>query len=195
MAFDPKDSRNVVIALTLGGLAGAAIVQSHHEEAKKSRAERDDPEGTEWICDIVWDLLDDWHPPDLDCEDDYTEHLFRFLKREIAEILEEDDPDVSLQMRTGTLHGIPDILIHDRLVLELKVASKKSERDRLVGQCCEYSRGYVTWAIVIDWPEERVQKLVDLLEAKCLNYIEVIEFDEDEDDEDEDEDFDEEDDD
>jgi hypothetical protein len=74
----------------------------------------------------------------------------------------------------------------------LKVSSRKSERDRLVGQCCEYSRGYVTWAIVIDWPEERVEKLVDLLEAKCLNYIEVIEFNEDEDDDDEDEDFDEE---
>ena len=52
----------------------------------------------------------------------------------------------------------------------------------------------MTWAIVIDWPEERVEKLVDLLEAKCLNYIEVIEFNEDEDDDDQDEDADEEDD-
>ncbi len=133
-----------------------------------------------------------WHPPDMECEDDYTNHLFKVLRREIGKVLEEDDPDVSLEMRTGTSHGIPDILIHDRLVLELKVSSRKSERDRLVGQCCEYSRGYVTWAIVIDWPEERVEKHVDLLEAKCLNYIEVIEFNEDEDDDDEDEDFDEE---
>jgi hypothetical protein len=123
----------------------------------------------------------------MDCEDDYTDHLFRHLKRGIGKVLEEDDPDVLLEMRTGTLHGIPDILINDRLVLELKVASKKSERDLLVGQCCEYSRGYVTWAIVIGWPEDRVQKLLDLLHAKCLNYIEVIEFDEAEDDEDDDE--------
>ena len=57
---------------------------------------------------------------------------------------------------------------------------------RLVGQCCEYSRGYVTWAIVIDWPEKRVNKLLDLLEAKALNYIEVIEFDEAEDEDDDD---------
>jgi hypothetical protein len=188
MAFDPEDFRKAVVALTLGGVAGAAIVQSHHDEAKKSRAEIDDPEGTEWICNIVWDLLDDWEPPDMDCEDDYTDHLFRYLRREIGAELEEDDPDVALEKRTGTLHGIPDILIHDRLVLELKVSSKKSERDRLVGQCCEYSRGYVTWAIVIDWPEQRVQKLLDLLEAKSLNYIEVIEFDEAEGDDDEDED-------
>ncbi len=171
----------------VGGVAGAAIVQSHHDEAKKSQAEKEDPEGTEWICDIVWDLLDDWHPPDMGCEDDYTNHLFKFLRREIGKVLEEDDPDVLLEMRTGTSHGIPDILIHDRLVLELKVSSKKSERDRLVGQCCEYSRGYVTWAIVIDWPEERVEKLVDLLDAKCLNYIEVIEFGEDEDEDEDDE--------
>ena len=126
---------------------------------------------------MVWNLLDDWHPPDYESEDGYTEDLFRFLNHEVHEELEEDDPDVSLEMRTGTLHGIPDILIYDRLVLELKVASKKTERDRLVGQCCEYSRGYVTWAIVIDWPDDRIDKLVDLLEAKSLNYIEVIPFD------------------
>ena len=39
-------------------------------------------------------------------------------------------------MRRNTLHGVPDILILDRLVLELKVASKKTERDRLVGNHC-----------------------------------------------------------
>jgi hypothetical protein len=39
--------------------------------------------------------------------------------------------------------------------VEVKVASKKSERDRLVRQCCEYSRGYVPWTIVTDWSEHR----------------------------------------
>lgn len=73
----------------------------------------------------------------MDCEDDYTNHLFKYLRRAISDVLEEDDPDVALVMRTVTLHGIPDILIHNRLVLELKVSSKKGERDRLVGQCCE----------------------------------------------------------
>lgn len=106
----------------------------------------------------------------------YTDHLFKFLRRGIGEALADEDPDVVIEKRTNTLHGIPDIVIHDRLVLELKVSSKKSERDRLVGQCCEYSRGYVTWALVIGWPESRAQKLIDLLEAKALNYIEVIEW-------------------
>jgi len=181
MAFDDDDIKKVFIA-GLGALAGAAILQSHHDEKRKSRAEKNDPDGTKWICELVWDLLDDWEPPDYECEDDYTDDLFRFLKREIGEELEEDDPDVTLEMRTGTLHGIPDILIHDRLVLELKLASKKTERDRLVGQCCEYSRGYVTWAIVMHWPDGRIDKLVDLLEAKSLNYIEVIPYDRVEDD-------------
>ena len=126
MEFNPEDFRKLVIALSVGGVAGAAIVQSDHDEAKKSQAEKEDLEGTEWICDIVWDLLDDWHPPDMEREDDYTNHLFKFLRREFGKLLEEDDPDVSLEMRTGTSHGIPDILIHDRRVLELKVSSRKA---------------------------------------------------------------------
>ena len=82
MPFKPEDVRKAVIALTLGGIAGAAIVQSHHDEAKKSRAEKEDPEDTEWICDIVWDLLDDWEPPDMEREDNYMDHLFRCLRDE-----------------------------------------------------------------------------------------------------------------
>jgi hypothetical protein len=42
VAFDPSDVRKAVIALGLGGIAGAAVVQSHHEEERKSEAEKDD---------------------------------------------------------------------------------------------------------------------------------------------------------
>jgi hypothetical protein len=72
---------------------------------------------------------------------------------------------------------VPDILIDDRLVLELKVDPNKSERDRLIGQCCDYSREWVTWAIVIDMAKHRVRELEELLAAKSLHYIEVIPFD------------------
>jgi hypothetical protein len=41
----------------------------------------------------------------------------------------------------------------------------------------------VTWAIVVDMPEDKVEALVNLLDAKSLNYIEVIPFDDAEDDE------------
>ena len=42
MAFNPKDTRNLVIALGLGAVAGAAIIQSHHDEKARSQAEKDD---------------------------------------------------------------------------------------------------------------------------------------------------------
>ncbi len=189
MPSDPKDARNVVVALALGGLAGAAIIQGHHDEKRKSQAERDDPSGVEWICDLVWDLLDDWEPPDYEREDDYTDDLVQFLRHEVRGERGEDGRRISVIKRTKTFCGIPDILVDDRLVLELKVDPRETEKDRLVGQCCKYSREWVTWAIVIDMPEERLDKLVALLEAKSLNYIEVISFDEDteEDDDEEDE--------
>ena len=52
----------------------------------------------------------------------------------------------------------------------------------------QYSQEFVTWAVVIDMSEKRVEKLVALLEAKSLHYIEVIPFDEVEDEEEEDDD-------
>ena len=82
--------------------------------------------------------------------------------------------DIPIEMRRKTTHGLPDILIDDRLVLELKVEPKKTERDRLIGQCCDYSVEWVTWAIVIGMPEEKVDALRDLLDKKSLQYIDVI---------------------
>lgn len=189
MPSDPKDVRNVAVALALGGIAGAAIIQGHHDEKRKSQAEKDDPAGVEWICDLVWDLLDDWEPPDYEREDDYTDNLVQFLRHELRGERGDDGRRISVIKRTKTFCGIPDILVDDRLVLELKVDPRETEKDRLVGQCCKYSQEWVTWAIVIDMPEERLDKLVALLEAKSLNYIEVISFDLDaeEDDDDEDE--------
>ena len=189
MPSDPKDARNVAVALALGGIAGAAIIQGHHDEKRKSQAERDDPSGVEWICDLVWDLLDDWEPPDYEREDDYTDDLVQFLRHELRGERGDDGRRISVIKRTRTFCGIPDILVDDRLVLELKVDPRETEKDRLVGQCCKYSQEWVTWAIVIDMSEERLDKLVALLEAKSLNYIEVISFDLDaeEDDDEEDE--------
>jgi|HubBroStandDraft_4_1064222.scaffolds.fasta_scaffold136385_2 hypothetical protein len=189
MPSDPKDARNVAVALALGGIAGAAIIQGHQDEKRKSQAERDDPSGVEWICDLVWNLLDDWEPPDYEREDDYTDDLVQFLRHELRGERGDDGRRISVIKRTRTFCGIPDILVDDRLVLELKVDPRETEKDRLVGQCCKYSQEWVTWAIVIDMPEERLDKLVALLEAKSLNYIEVISFDLDaeEDDDEEDE--------
>ncbi len=83
MPFDPKDVRNVAIALALGGIAGAAVILSHHDEKRKSQAEKDDPDRAEWICGLVWDLLDGWEPPDFEREDEYTDDLAQFLREEL----------------------------------------------------------------------------------------------------------------
>jgi hypothetical protein len=37
MPFDPEDMRKVAVALVLGGIAGAAIIQSHHDERPRER--------------------------------------------------------------------------------------------------------------------------------------------------------------
>jgi hypothetical protein len=196
MPFDPKDVRNVAVALALGGIAGAAVIQSHHDEKRKSQAEKNDPDRAEWICGLVWDLLDDWEPPDFEREDEYTDDLAQFLREELRSERGDDGRRISVIKRTKTAFGIPDVLIDDRLVLELKVNPTETEKDRLVGQCCKYSQEWVTWAVVIDMPENKVESLLALLDAKSLNYIEVIQFDlDDEDAEEEDEEYEEDDDD
>lgn len=192
MAFDPKEFRNFVIALGLGGLTGAAVIQSHHDEEAKSQAERDDPDSCEWLCDLIWDLLDDWEPDEFDSEDEYTDDLVEYLRANLADVEAPDDGRrIKVAKRVRTEFGIPDIRIDDRLVLELKVGPHEGEKDRLIGQCCKYSVEWVTWAIVIDMDGDKQKELVELLKKKSLHYIEVIPFgdadDDDEEDEDEDE--------
>jgi hypothetical protein len=163
-----------------GGLFGAMLLESHYDEKRKSRAEKEDPDGCKELCTTVSEILDRWEPEDFDYEDDYTEDLYLFLDGEL-------DEDIPIKMRKKTSRGLPDILIDDRLVLELKVEPKKTERDRLIGQCCDYSVEWVTWAIVIDMPEDKVAQLRELLNQKSLNYIDIVEFDLDEDDEEDEE--------
>lgn len=197
--FDPKDPRHLVIALGLSALAGASIVQSHHDEAKKSNAEKEDPDGCEWLCQLIGDLLDDWEPEGCDSEDEYTDDLVEYLRANLVDVEAPDDGRrIKVAKRTKTEFGIPDVRIDDRLVLELKVGPHEGEKDRLIGQCCKYSVEWVTWAVVIDMDEEKQEQLVQLLDRKSLNYIEVIPFDDAEDEEgedgDEDEEYDDEDD-
>jgi hypothetical protein len=114
--------------MALGGIAGAAVIQSHHHQKRKSQAEKDDPEGVEWICDLVWDLLDDWEPPACEREDDYTDDLVQFLRDRLSDERSDDGRRIGVIKRTKTFRGIPDILIDDRLVLELKVDPREAKR-------------------------------------------------------------------
>lgn len=195
MATDDENLKRLTFAL--GGAAlGALLLNKHHEEARKSRTEQDDPDGVEALGVAVGEILEEWRPPSYEREDEYSDDLCEFLSERLPETLsaaedDEDDGDSEgddefegaddegedlVVCRPSTPYGTPDILIDDRLALELKINPNKSERDRLVGQCCGYSREWVTWAIVIDMPPDRVRELEELLDAKSLHYIEVIAF-------------------
>jgi hypothetical protein len=177
VAFDPRTTRNLVVALGLGAAAGAAIIQSHHDEQAKSQAEKDDPSGCEWLCDLIWDLLEDWESEDCETEDDYTDDLVEYLRTELHDVRTDDDRRIRVEKRVRTEFGIPDVIIDDRLALELKLGPHEGEKDRLIGQCCKYSVEWVTWAVVIGMSQRKCRQLVKLLDKKSLHYIEVVEFD------------------
>lgn len=144
MVFDPKDSRNLVIALGLGAAAGAAIIQSHHDERAKSQAEKDDGPGCEWLCDLIWDLLEDWESEPCEVEDDYTDDLVGYLREELRDVQSpDDDRRIRVEKRVRTEFGNPDIIIDDRLALELKLGPHEGEKDRLIGQCCKDRKSVV----------------------------------------------------
>ena len=137
-------------------------------DAKKSRAEKDDPEAVKEVCDEISALLEKWEP-DEECEteDDFTQDLATYLN---------EHSDWEVEVYEDTPEGIPDILIGDLLALELKLGLRKGERDRLVGQCAGYSRLWVTWAVIIGASENKIGRLVDLLEDKGLENIAVWKF-------------------
>jgi len=157
-----------------GGALGALLLQDHHDEARRSRAEKEDAAGVRWLCDQIGDILVDWQPCGYDSEDGYTKALYRYLNLRLDDIELEEDVDVELWPCTEL--GTPDILVNDQLVLELKVNPNKAERDRLMGQCSGYSREWVTWVVIIDLPRHEVGELERLLAAKSLHYIEIIPF-------------------
>ena len=82
----------------LGGAAvGALLLKSHHDENRKSRAEKEDPDGCRKLCATVSEILDRWEPPGFDYEDEYTEDLFEFLDEEL-----DDDTPVEMRQQDDT---------------------------------------------------------------------------------------------
>jgi len=152
-----------------GAAIGASVVNHQIDEAKKSRAERDNPEVVSEVCREVWDALDDCELDDSSVtEDDYVRDLANYLKEETG---------FEVEIRPDTREGQPDILIEDCLAIEVKINPRKSERDRCVGQCAGYSREWVTWIVVVDADASIVGDLENLLADKGLEKIEVWPFD------------------
>lgn len=157
------------LAIAIGGaIAGSWWARNQIEEAKKSRAELDDPDGAEEAYQEIGDLLDEWEP-NSDCvtEADYTEDLADYL---------DENSEWEIEVCPNTPEGQPDILIGDLIALELKINPSKSERDRCVGQCAGYSRLWITWMVIIGASPNKIGRIEDLLEDKGLENILVWSF-------------------
>jgi hypothetical protein len=151
-----------------GALAGAWWVNNVTEEAKKSRAELDDPDSVRKVCRKVGRVLDRWRTSNkCTSEESFVRHLAYYL---------ENNMNWEIETWPDTDEGCPDILIGDLLALELKVNPGKAERDRCVGQCAGYSREWVTWIVLIDSPASRLGRLERLLLDKGLEKILVWNF-------------------
>ena len=147
---------------------GAWWVKNQLEESELSRAERDDPEGVREICEGVADVLDKWKP-DVECE---TTNEFIF---DLADYLKENiEWDVEIQ--PDTPHGLPSILLGDKLVLELKVNPDKGERGRVAGQCADYSKQWVAWVVFVGANASIIGQFSTLLTDKGLRRILVWHF-------------------
>lgn len=160
----PNWSKYVWVGL-VGAAAGAAWSRDQVAESKRSRAERDDPELVEEVCEQVNGALEEWMPEEIyESEDDFTEDLADFT---------HEQSGLEVETFPSTTEGKPDILIEGVLALEVKISPSKGERDRCVGQAMGYSRSWATWVILIDAPRSSVQALERLLVDKGVEHIVV----------------------
>lgn len=166
---DPKRTNWSHLAWAIGGaVVGSWLARSQADDAKKSRAELDDPDGAEDVYNDVRELLNAWEPnPECDTEDDFTHDLAEYLN---------ENSDWEIEVYPSTREGKPDILIGDLLALELKCAPSKGEFDRAIGQCAAYSRQWITWLVIIDASASEIGRVRDLLLDKGLDQIEIWHF-------------------
>lgn len=157
-----------IIAGLAGAFLGAWWRDEQFSRATRSRAQIDDPETAEDARAEISELLEIFEIPDsIDSESEFHELLAEYLE-ELSEFEIEVAPD--------TPHGKPDILIGGVLALEIKYQPKKTEFDRLIGQCARYSREWDTWIILINTPESRIRDFEELLEDKGLEYIPILAY-------------------
>lgn len=161
-----KSDGNAHLVWAIGGLiAGTFIARKAISDSKKSRAELDHPDETEDVYTEVTELLGVWEPND-ECEDE-SDFLYDLAKHfeQNSELVVEVCPDGP--------EGQPDLVIEDLVALELKHGLKKSERDRAIGQCMGYSRLWITLLVVIDAPLTKVKRMIELMEDRRLEQVEV----------------------
>src|SRR4029077_7295705 len=88
-----------------GAMLGSWLARNQMDEAKKSRAELDDPEQSEELYEEMVEVLDQWELGEW-CisEDDYTKDLARYLR---------DNTEWEIEVFQNTPEGKPDIIVGD----------------------------------------------------------------------------------
>lgn len=152
------------------GGAGIALTLSAwlHTERRRSRAEREDPHGTIALATEVNELLEEVIlKVDEKSEAAFHEALGRFLEEELAS---------DVEWEPLTPQGRPDLLIDDRVALELKYDPKKTEIDRCVGQLHGFAEEWLTFLVVFATPPSRARYLRDRLDRAGLEHVPLVEF-------------------
>lgn len=158
----------LILAGVIGVLAGGWWKSAKIAESKKSRAERESPDFVNEACYKINELLYELKILDeIEDEDDFRDVLAEYLAKYT---------DFEIEVTPNTLIGQPDILIGGVLALEVKYSPNKSEMDRCIGQCAGYSREWVTWIILYDTPQSRVNYISQVLVDKGLDNIPIISF-------------------
>lgn len=152
------------------GGAGLALTLSAwlRTERRKSRAERHDPNGTVALAMEVNELLEEVIlTVDEESEAAFHQALGTFLEEEMAS---------EVEWEPLTPQGRPDLLIDDRVALELKYDPHKAEIDRCVGQLHGFAEEWLTILIVFATPPSRARYLRDSLDRAGLGHVPLVEF-------------------
>jgi hypothetical protein len=159
----------LILTGTICAIAGAWWKSQQIDEQKKSRIEKDDPEFVDEVRSKVSDLLNELEIiGDVDSEDEFRDIIADYL---------EEHSEYQIEVAPHTAFGKPDILIEGTLALEAKYSPDKTEMDRSIGQCANYSREWVTWIVLFDTPQSKGQYLRNVLDDKGLDNIPIVFFD------------------
>jgi hypothetical protein len=159
------------VAVFLGGtLAGLSLAAWLRAERRRSRAEREDPEGTRRVFQELARLLDNLElDGDFEREQDFHDEVVEYL---------EEESSLEIEVCPRTPHGHPDVLVEDLVAIELKATlTNKVERDRCVGQVSALAKEWLTAVVNFDTPLSHVRALRDALDGAGLEGVPIIDFD------------------
>lgn len=153
---------------TRGLLKGAWWVKNQPDEVRKSRAEVDEPEIVQNVCEMIGPVLDKWNPDVSDSERVYVERLFDYLC--------EETENCGIEIFRERQEETPNILIDNALAINLRYALSTKACARLVKLASTHSREWVTWIVLLDTPDDCATALERMLANTNLDHILIFSF-------------------